>query len=57
MNVYVYFYPLQGIWLEAVFKSAGHEYQIIQNYPEHSDWRTSGQPVSVDNTLPMQPAC
>ena len=52
----IYICSKQGIWLEAVFKSAGHEYQIIQNYTEQSDWWTSGQPVSVDDTLPLLPA-
>lgn len=57
MNIYVFSVsPIQCIWLEAVFKSAAHEYEIIQHYPEESDWWTSVKLLCVDEALPLQPA-
>ena len=54
MYVYVFVCPIQSIWLGAVFKSAGHEYQIIQTYAEHGAWWTSGRPVSAACWLAYQ---
>lgn len=41
---WIYICPIQGIWLEAVFNSADHEYETFKNYLEDSDWWASGKP-------------